>query len=311
MASVREQMRAQLSEQTKAAHSRKDGAGFKNYLDVTKTEKIPKFNPPKGETILDIIPYFAGKYDPNAPEGSSVFHLDINVHMGIGPTEERIVCLAQYKKPCPICELIKAKKDKQEDYKTKIKPLVAKRRCLYNVIVRENAEEEKKGVQLFEISHFFLQKHISALSKQPRTGGYIVYSDPDTGKSIGFNRTGVGADNTAYEAYQFIDRPAPISDEELDSARCLDELITILTYDEIYSILHAAKQETSPEGTETPEAEGPPERQVSVEKPKVTEKGDEPKCPVEGGIFGKSNDEFEECNDCDFYRACARKALGK
>jgi len=241
--------------------------------------------------------------------------LDINVHMGIGPTEERIVCLAQFKKPCPICELIKAKKDRQEDYKAKIKPLVAKRRCLYNVVIRENAEEEKKGVQLFEISHFFLQKHISALSKQPRTGGYIVYSDPDTGKSIGFNRTGVGADNTAYEAYQFIDRPGPITDDELESARCLDELITILSYDEIYSILHAAKPESSSNEEEEQGEEGPPEREISKEAAKETKpsgtKGEELVCPVEGGIFGKSNDEFPECNDCDIYRACARKALGK
>ena len=79
------------------------------------------------------------------------------------------------------------------------------------------------------------------------------------------------------------------------------------------SVVHASKSEsTGGEEEGGGEESGPPQRQISVTKETPAEpKGDELVCPVEGGIFGKSNDEFTECNECDIYRACARKALGK
>jgi len=337
----REQMKAGLGDRTKEAYDRKDSGGlFKSYLkdSLLEERKVSKFNPGKGQWIIDIIPYVAGDRDPLNKEGESAYVLDILVHMGVGPADERVVCLSQYNKPCPVCELIKQMQSEDADYKTEIKPLVAKRRTLYNVIVRENAEEEKKGVQLLEMAHFFLQKNISALSKNPRKGGYIVFSDLDEGKSIGFRRTGVGPENTAYDAHQFIDRPEPITDAEWQAAQCLDEFIVIREYDDIKSMLVGGKkkkettQEEEPappvktrrsfnqkpeeeetpeqeeqgnEGTEEEESAPPPPAKTGTKK---TRKPAASVCPVEGGVFGSSFDEFVECDTCVFVESCADAA---
>ncbi len=342
----REQMRQGLGNKTKEAYDRKDGNSlFKTYLNegLISEQKISKFNPGKGEWIIDIIPYIAGKNDPLNQEGESVYVLDILVHMDVGPAGEKIVCLSQFNLPCPVCELIKKKQSEGEDYKTCIKPLQAKRRTLYNVIVRENPEEEKKGVQLLEISHFFLQKNIAALSKNPRKGGYIIFSDLDDGRSIGFRRTGVGAENTAYDAHQFIDRPAPITDAEWQAAKCLDDFIVIRAYKDIYDMLHAAPATPPEDGATagTPASTGrklsmtpPPEEtddnqqetaednQQEEEQAEQAQQTTPPKasgtkkrplanatvCPVEDGIFGVSFDEFVECDTCALRDTCAAAA---
>ncbi len=342
MAGIRDRMKTAMQDRTKEAYSRKDSSGlFKTYLDAGKLNGISQYKAPKGITILDIIPYEVGENDPNNKPGDFAYVLDVLVHMEVGAAGERIVCLSQYGLPCPVCEKIKALNAEQADYKTVIKPLVAKRRTLYNVIIRENAAEEKKGVQLFEMAHFFLEKNIATLAKNPRKGGYLVFSDPDTGKSISFNRTGTGADNTGYDAYQFVDRPEPITDEELKGARCLDDLLLIRDYDAVYNILHASppgrlqEREEIEENNEEQEQEPepPPEPQRRVNRPNPTpynkpqEQEPEPKpttaeerkaarkqrptqdtelaCPIEGGEFGKSCDEYDECDTCVIYKQCA------
>jgi hypothetical protein len=334
---IRSKMGAGLKDRTKESFGRKDKSGmFKDYLDPSKTEGLVKFNPGKGTWIIDIIPYYAGSNDPFNKKGEVAYVLDILVHTQVGPADDRIVCPVQYGRPCPICEEIKRLNTAGADYKTEIKPLSAKRRTMYNVIVRENPEEEKKGMQLLEISHYFLEKNIAALTKNPRKGGYIVFSDPDTGKSVSFRRTGVGAESTAYDAYQFIDRPEPISDAELEAARCLDDLIVVKSYEEIEEIFNARrKPEEAPDNSG--ESEGAGEEVVTppragrkppvVEPPDEGDDGDEdvveektappvrgarrgtrkntPVCPVEEGTLGVTLDEFVECDSCDHYDACA------
>ncbi len=334
MSAGRDKMRSSLQKGTEDSYRRKDGSGqFKTYFDDVKMDGVPKFNPGKGTWIIDIIPYEVGENDPHNNPGDYAYVLDVLVHMGIGPADERIVCPAQFNRPCPICEKVKELNNSGADYKTEIKPLVAKRRTIYNVIVRENHEEEKKGVQVMEMAHFFLEKNIAALSKNPRKGGYIVFSDPDVGKSISFRRTGVGAENTAYDAYQFVDRPEVISDAELEGARCLDDLISIRDYDDILSIISAHKPKQEEEEAPAPPSRSTSRRNIHKEEehqdeqqeeekqqeeeaptppPRSAKAGTKLKCPVKGGVFGDSLDEFEECNECSLYDACEKEmAAGK
>jgi len=182
----------------------------------------------------------------------------------------------------------------------------------------DNPDEEKKGVQVLEIAHFFLQKTLASLSKNKRSGGYVVFSDPDDGKSISFERTGTGAENTAYGAHKFEDRPTPITDKELESATCLDDYLVIRSYDDIYSILHAKAENKEdiqvPEEEETtvPEEEEieVPEEMVEPPPPpkaatKRSRKESTPICPVDGGTFGETLDEFDACDTCALVDACA------
>jgi len=334
--SARERMKQDLGGKTKEAYERKDTGGlFKSYLNesLLNERKVSKFSAGKGTWIVDIIPYTVGDNDPLNKKGDTAYVLDVMVHMGVGAADDRIVCLSQYNLPCPVCELIKKKQADNEDYKTCIKPLVAKRRTLYNVIVRDNPDEEKKGVQLFEIAHFFFQKTIAALSKNKRSGGYVVFSDPDDGKSISFERTGTGAENTAYGAHKFEDRPEPITDAELDAATTLDDYLVIRDYDDIYSVLHGGKGASGDDTEGTDNEEGTEEETEQEERvvdpPKSNEQVAEPpvgtkktgtkkkrtdasiECPVADGTFGDSFDEFSECDTCEFSGPCSEAAASK
>lgn len=317
--SMRDKMKQKLGDRTKESHSRRDDSGgIKTYFDSDKIAEIPTWWAGKGDHIIDIIPYFAGANDPRNKEGEPAYVLDIEVHRQVGPMEEMVVCPEQYDRPCPICEESRKLNREGKDWKTVIKPLKPSRRAAYNVIVRDQGEAEKKGVQLLEIAHWFMEKHLAKISKDPRGGGFTVFSDPDDGKSISFERTGVGMENTGYSGHRFVDRPEAISNEELEAANCLDELVEIKTYEEIEAIFYGTKAVDIEEPPETPDDDGdipdvpeepedtpdaPPEKKRKRRERKP-EKTEAPTCP-HGGTIGEDIDELDECEDCAIYNKCA------
>ena len=256
--SMRSKMKEKLKKRTEKSNKTKDmGSGFKTYFDSSKMDGVVTWWAGKGDHVIDIIPYEAGTQDPENSEGEPTYVLDILVHMRIGPTEEPVVCPEQYGKPCPVCEEMRRRSSADKDYKTEVKPLKASRRTLYNVIVRDGGEMEKKGNQVFEIAHYFMEKKLAKRAKDTRTGGITSFSDPDEGKSIGFEREGVGAKNTAYGNHEFMDREDPITDEELNGALCLDSLIEVREYDDINELFTGeSKEDSSDEGTSDSSDEG-------------------------------------------------------
>jgi len=297
---MRDKMRKKLADKTKESHARRDSSNnFKTFFNKEKVEGLSFWWPGKGEHIIDIIPYIAGKNDPRNAEGDPSYVLDIEVHMNVGPMNDKIVCLGQYNKPCPICEEAARLNREGADWKTEIKPLKPSRRVIYNVIVRDGGEQEKKGVQILEIAHFFMERHLSKIAKDPRGGGFIVFSDPDEGKSISFERTGVGAENTAYDGHRFVDRIDPITDDELAQAVCLDDLIEVKTYDEIYEIFHGKSGGSSEQGQD----EDKPDSDDSKKIKKKIKKYKKIKCPA-GGKIGRDIDEYDKCDKCKHYEKC-------
>lgn len=324
-----------MLEKTQESHARRDSGGdFKTFFDQEKTSTFQTWWAAKGDHIIDIIPYEAGTQDPRNKPGEPVYVLDIEVHRNVGPMEEMIVCLEQYKKPCPICEEGRRLNKEGKDYKKYVKPLKPSRRALYNIRVRENEEAAKKGNLVFEIAHWFMEKHISKIAKDPRGNGFVVFCDPDEGKSISFERTGTGAENTGYAGHRFVDRPEPISNEELEEVVCLDEIIKIHTYDEICDIFYGSSPKDSSKDDERDEEkysgkddEGDEEKDEMDDErdeqdqpddpPPQTEKLNrrsrrEPKVPTcpHGGVIGEDIDELKECEECKVYNQCADIADG-
>lgn len=386
----------QLQEKTKASYTKsKEGGGFQTYYN--RKEGLQFWKMPMGDSIIDIIPYLSGNQDPLNPEGDPTYVLEIDIHEKIGAAEEKYVCLSQYGKDCPICEEQRRLREEGADWETVIKPLNPKKRCMYNIIVRDNGAEEKKGVQILEISYHFLEKQIAKLSKNPRTGGFISFSDPEEGRSIAFNKSGTKT-KVDMSGFQLVERDVKISDADLEATTTLDELLKIEKYNLIYEKFHQRKVEEDtheeedeepvptpskrklepePEEGEAPpprkrkpvvveeelepeedEAPPPPKRRKPVEpepeeedepvpppkrrrpvepepeeeedevppppkrrKPVVVEEPEEDaapptkkkstpsdgggyKCPVKGGLFGVNVDEYDECDDCEFYTSC-------
>lgn len=192
----------------------------------------------EGAHLVDIIPFEAGKDmpfgnddHPITDQGELDYVLDIFVHANIGNMNKPYVCpYENFGLPCPICEFIKANRLEKEDWRL----LAAKHRVIYLLWVHDTREQEKKGVQIFEASHFFMEEKIEEIARLPRGGGFENFSHPDRGKSLAWTRKGKGMTNTQYLGHRFIEREEPIPDSILDQTFPLDSVVNMHpSYEEI------------------------------------------------------------------------------
>jgi hypothetical protein len=228
-------MKKEMEQRLQESYNSKDDSGkFKSIFVKDAVGNTPMWKCSEDEHFLNIIPYVAGKNNPNTKAGQFAYSLDIFVHRKVGINEDSYICLARsYGKKCPICDE-QAEIRKQEDYDEKyVKTLNPTRRVIYNIECLDSDKELKKGIQLFEVSHYLFEKELAEIAKKPRGGGFILFSDPDEGKTVFFRKSGNGPTNTEYKAFKFEDREEPVSDEILDAALCLDELIHIPSYEEV------------------------------------------------------------------------------
>jgi len=233
--------------------SKKREGGTNKWNDYLKDDfDGEKFIAKEGEHLLDIIPYITGTQDPKLGEGERAYMLDVYVHQKVGINEDSVLCPASnYRgKKCPICEHQAKMKKAGIFSEDEVKALNPKRRALYNVVCYDTAETEAKGVLVWEASYHLTEKEILPIARNRRGGGYIPFADPDKGKSISFFREGAGA-ATRYKGYTLLDREEEISDEILDAAYCLDELLDIKSYEEIEELFRPTAPEL--DGSDTPD----------------------------------------------------------
>jgi len=213
------------------AGTKKTGGRFHTVFNKDKVpEGVNFWMCKEGEHLIDIIPFEAGanmpfdeRLKPITTEGDLDYVLDLFVHMNIGKTRMPYVCpFENFGKACPICEFIKASRLDKEDWKK----LVAKHRVIYQIWNHDTPEEEKKGIQIFEAAHFFMEEKIEEIAKSPVGGGYEDFSNPDTGKSLAWTRKGSGMENTQYLGHRFIERK-PIPDRILDQTFPLDGIVNM------------------------------------------------------------------------------------
>lgn len=233
-----------LLQRTEEAHQRVNDYGkFGRFYSAPAGSSSPlkTWKCKEGEHILDIVPFLAGAKHHQVREGEPTYLLDIWIHQKVGMDENDVVCLARnYNEPCPICEYINAQrlnKDLDKEAEAALTALNPKRRCLYNIVCYDSTREEDRGVQLWEVAHYLFEKKILSVARNPRGGGFVPFSSPDNGKSIYFEREGSGMTNTQYLGHKFIERQAAITDEILEQAYILDELVIKLSYKEIKEAL--------------------------------------------------------------------------
>lgn len=297
-----------LMKRTREAFERKDSSGkYGSYIKDEYQQK--QWNCVENEHIIDVIPYLAGSNHPHLEEGEIGLLLDVYRHGNVGPNEDNYVCLSRtFNQPCPICEDQREKRKSGEYSDDDLKVLNPSRRSIYNVWVHDNEKEEAKGVQLWEVAQWFFDKHVSARAKSARTGEYINYADPETGKSIQFERKGKGRQNTEFLAHTFIDREYAIPDEVLAQAIPLDQVITIPSYDDVYRAYFG--QDNKKEKVVEEEQPAPPRqlnrplRTPAPAAPPPTQAEEQaPECPA-GGTFGVDIDNLAECVECAIYDDC-------
>lgn len=353
--SLRERIREkakQLTEEASQSNKYTYSSGESYY---SLPEGVSQFIPTTGKDgkgelhRLDLIMFARGEVFPDQTFGSAtvpevgdpVFRLDLNVHFGVGPDNLSVVCPKHSfrskiakgeKKGCPICEMMEQKQSEVSDKekRTEIyKAFRPKRRCMYNVIIRDGDEEEAKGVQVYEASHFVFQEKLNDAQDMLRKEGEgeVNYADCDDGRLILFNAfKDKFGDNeyTNISGVKFKERVRNkkeylITDDELEQAHDLGQFLKLYSYDEIAAMISEDAKPSKPKvDDEEDEDETPPfeSRKKKTEK-KVEEKveeEDEEVCP-HGYELGISYLEQPECEDCENlpYRLCmqAHKALRK
>lgn len=185
----------------------------------------------EADHLVDIIPFEAGpnmpfdeKLKPISGEGDLDYVLDLFVHTNMGNMNNPYVCpYENFGLPCPVCEFIKANRLEKDIWKK----LIAKHRVIYFLWVHDSRKDEKKGVQIFEASHFFMEQKIASIAKSPKGGGYTKFSCPDKGMSLAWTREGSGLENTQYLGHRFIPRETPIPDKILDQTFAMDSIVNM------------------------------------------------------------------------------------
>lgn len=277
---------SELDEATKKSYESKDSFGeMADYFK--KGVKIKKFFPKAGEHLLDIIPFIAGKNHPTISEGKPAYVLDIWVHRNVGSDGGSYVCLQKnYKQRCPICEHQRLMRKEGSYTDDEIKALDAKRRVVYNVLCYDSQEEISKGVQVFETSHFFMEKHLAELAKRPKGGGFVPFAHPEEGKSISWTISKKGQYGEWF-GHKFIDRDEDITDETLEEAHVLDEIIHIPSVKELEKIVKTAfvpaDEEEEDEDYEEEEEEEIDEDEVEEDEEEEDEEEEEEEKPKKKG----------------------------
>lgn len=255
-------MADKLLRRTQESINKADDSG--RFSNIFKPEiQIPQWVCGDGQHVIDILPYIVGNHYPtrtfpDVRPGDPSYVLDVWVHKGIGINEDSFVCPARnYGLPCPICEHtaeLRRSIDPDADENDPefgetiklIKAISPKRRTVYNILCWDSDREINKGVQVWEVAHFFMEKNLTAISQRPArpggpaVGGLINFPDPWDGKSIVFRREGTGK-TTSYIGHSFEDRPEYIPDEynaliegNENATYCLDEIVVIPTYETLY-----------------------------------------------------------------------------
>jgi hypothetical protein len=296
----RKSLQQDLLKRSQESYDKKDDSGRYGTFFKAKSELGDKefWKCGEGEHQIDIIPWIAGSNYPSKSydikEGDIAIVLDIWIHYNVGPNEDSVVCPARnYGKPCPICEHIneiRKRDDLDEDeIKERTKEKTPKRRSIYQIVCYDSNDEENKGVQIWDVAHFFMERHLTELSQKPKRGGFIAYADPDEGKQVYFKRKGQGQFNTEYMAHQFLDREYIIDDAILDSTISLDEAVVVLSYNELKRKYW---------GSEDVPATGPTEEEEEQEQPKTTRPARKPPVTDEdvkaGAVTGDPDIEPEQ-----------------
>jgi len=255
---------------------------------------------------IDILDYDVGERNTHGlPAGEPDYWGDYWCHKDVGAKKVRVVCMQRtFGEPCAICEDRKALADKVGYEDARVKTMKAIRYTVYNVIVYDTPEDERKGVQIWIVPYKFFQQFL--IDMLPEGGGVASFAG-EFGKRIEFYKR--GKTEVSFSGHNLVERPRPIPEELLQKSYCLEDLVHIPTYEEVRD-LHYNKVVADP-GDNDDEREPEPERRPEPERqpePELVQEwkgsGGEPKCPF-GGTLGVDMDKFD-CSNCprSSFEAC-------
>lgn len=299
----------------------------KRALDLHMYPSIPVYDIRQGEKMdegvfictIDILPWIvksSNHPDKETPPGYDSYFLPYYAHRGVGPTEDEVLCLKRtYGENDPICIDYKNFWDSGDrDAARKVMPSY---RVAYNVY---DCNHPELGLQFFLNSgknfHMILMTEIGLFEK--KIGKRVNIFDIDCGYSVRFRATETHSGEFNYfkfSNFEFLERP-PYKEEIYDKTIALEEMLVILSYEEIDNLYHGKPQKiedkASPDKVENvsplPPVEERKKREPLAQEGKIKEPNNaKGLCPF-GHVFGVDIDNYEEhCAICDVYENCANE----
>lgn len=285
-----------LVQRDQVSYGQREGFGGKGILNDALVQQcgIEIFNPAAGSHLIDIIPYPIGENDPevlkgNMKVGQMTYICSVGVHNQVGPNEDRYICMARtLGQPCALCreaDLMARDPDADEEMIKALRP-ARYPQCLYYIWDRNS---ESKGVQLFVVSYFFMEKDLQNRAKQPRQlgSGKIIYAHPAAGEQGGrhirFVIEGTGR-LKKYTSHEFYVRKQPIPESILKQAREYPPLDAFLVWPDQEELLQVIRigYEAAPSLHEVQQGQ--------------STSAQEKACPY-GGQIGTDYGRWEECRD--------------
>jgi len=327
------------------AEMRSSGANY-GYLKLPEGVRV--FNPEiETVAVIDILPYeVTDKNHMDKIEVDTVWYKKpFKIHREVGVENDSVVCPTTFGKPCPICEHQATLREDGDTNEETLKKLNAKYRSLYVVKVRSydgKKKFDKKEYHLFDFSDHLFQRIFETQLK--RKEAFADFFLPDSGKSleITFDKKsfGEGKPFPIATRIDFVDRKKQYKEDVIDEIPNLDEVLTLLPYEELEAKFHNDDVDTGG-SSDKEEKKSKKDKKKKKEKKDKKDKESEPKqseetttsgtkkdkkkdkkkkdkkdkkleCPYEHR-FGKDCDKFDDCADCELWNECKaeKKVLKK
>ena len=321
-------------------HKEESSGRAYGYLNIPKgidvfTVDIPK-NKDSLKVNLDILPYIVS--DPKHPdvgEGAEVGELwwrrPIKVHRNVGIDNESVICLTTFGKKCPICDYRKDMMANNKD-KDDIKALSPSKRSIY-IVIPVASKDFDETMHIFDIPDFCFYDPLMIDVEEEEEYEFPSLEDGKT-LAIRFNKESY-AGNSFSKAIRisFNDREEVYDESILDDVPNLDEILIVLSYEELEKkFLEIDEDEDNEKNTHSErkgktikrksqkddesddESKHTKKRRITRPKSRKSEEdeesdeGDKPKkgkdkCP-HGYKYGVDTDKYDECETCNVWVDC-------
>ena len=248
---------------------RKEAKKSYGYLNLPKGLPILNLKEGTQRIDLDFLPYVVTNKkhpDRNEKEGIAVendlwFRSSFKVHRNVGPDDETVVCPRTFGKPCPICEH-REKRAKEGAEKDELRELYGKPRSLYAVIPL-GIDKYEEVVTVWDMSDKLFQDTLDEeLEINEEFSGFVGLEGGATAnirlrwKSFGGNTF------PEVRSVSFTERD-DYDENILNEVPKLDDLLKVLSYEEIEAKFFEIENETDGGDLKEVEEEEEEEEKVS------------------------------------------------
>lgn len=268
----------------KDTEKQKSSSGGRAYLNLPRGVKLYNVEADTRRVKLDFLPYVVSdKNHPNRDDkneialpGSLWWRRPIMVHGNVGAENERVLCLRSVGKKCPICEYQK-KRYAEGAPKEETKEYYPQDRSLF--IVRPIDQDMDEEPMVWDMSDkMFLDILRDELEEDDSNE---IFPDLEEGKtlqiSLKWNTIGEkGKPFPEARSITFLDRE-PYDEKILKEVPDLDNVLNVLTYDEIFNkFFEIDAEETGKELKDVDEEKPERKKRFHKEERNEEEKEEEP-----------------------------------